>query len=283
MFGGALHLARELRQERRRVYSELQGEHILKTITTLEIRITERFPGSGLSRVSAELGQLAVEVCTLAARLRQPIWLLRTGAVLGILGIMGIVIWAIRFGLNAPFGLQDIANLLQASKAGVDEIILLAMVIFFMITLENRVKRRSALKALHRVRSVTHIVDMHQLTKDPGYLFSSSVTTASSPKRNMTRFELARYLDYCSELLSLTSKVAALFVQHVRDPVVLGAVNDIETLAASLSNKIWQKIMILDTTGLEEVAQPSYGPSYSHSLRSVIFQGVGQKPVLRQT
>jgi hypothetical protein len=28
--------------------------------------------------------------------------------------------------------------------------------------------------------------------------------------------------------------------------VVLGAVNDIETLAGGLSSKIWQKIMILD-------------------------------------
>ena len=47
-------------------------------------------------------------------------------------------------------------------------------------------------------------------------------------------------------MLSLSSKLAALHVQYVNDPVVLDAVNDIETLAASLSNKIWQKIMILD-------------------------------------
>ncbi len=276
MFGGALHRARELRRGRRSGYSELQGGHILKTITTLELRITERFPGSGLSRVSAELGRLAIEVCALVARLRQPIWLLRTGAALGILGIVAIIVWVVRTGLGASLGLRDPANLLQASESAVNEIILLAMAIFFMITLENRVKRRSALKALHRLRSVVHIVDMHQLTKDPGYLFSASMTTASSPKRDMTRFELARYLDYCSELFSLTSKVAALLVQHVRDPVVLAAVNDIETLAASLSNKVWQKIMILDTTVPEEVAQRSYGPSYSCSLPSVTFQGIGQ-------
>ena len=59
---------------------------------------------------------------------------------------------------------------------------------------------------------------------------------------------MSRYLDYCSEMLSLSSKLAALHVQYVNDHVVLDAVNDIETLAASLSNKIWQKIMILDST-----------------------------------
>jgi len=70
--------------------------------------------------------------------------------------------------------------------------------------------------------------------------------TASSPRRSMPRFELSRYLDYCSELLSLTSKVAALYVQDSQDPVVLDAVNDVETLTTGLSGKIWQKIMILD-------------------------------------
>ena len=54
-----------------------------------------------------------------------------------------------------------------------------------------------------------------------------------------------RYLDYCSELFSLTSKVAALYGQSLRDPVVLDAVSDIETLGASLSNKVWQKIVVL--------------------------------------
>ena len=61
------------------------------------------------------------------------------------------------------------------------------------------------------------------------------------------RADLARYLDYCTDLLSVTSKVAALYVEHLQDPVVLEAVNDVENLTAGLSRKIWQKIAILDT------------------------------------
>jgi hypothetical protein len=93
---------------------------------------------------------------------------------------------------------------LRASEAAVNQVILLAMAIFFMLSLETRAKRRAALKALHRLRSIVHIVDMHQLTKDPGYLSSPEMATPSSPERSLTRFELARYLDYCSELFSLT-------------------------------------------------------------------------------
>ncbi|MET0336210.1 MAG: hypothetical protein ABW063_00460, partial [Caulobacter sp.] len=57
---------------------------------------------------------------------------------------------------------------------------------------------------------------------------------------------LMRYLDYCSEMLSLTGKLAALYMQNMRDPVIIEAVNEIEDLTTSLSRKIWQKIMILN-------------------------------------
>lgn len=65
----------------------------------------------------------------------------------------------------------------------------------------------------------------------------------------MTRFELARYLDYASEMLSLTSKIAALYVQYFDDRVALQAVKQIENLTTGLSRKIWQKVMIIDTLG----------------------------------
>jgi hypothetical protein len=70
--------------------------------------------------------------------------------------------------------------------------------------------------------------------------------TASSPPRTLTRFELVRYLDYCSEMLSLIGKVAALYVQDLPDSQAVSAVDDIEDLTTGLSRKIWQKIMILE-------------------------------------
>ena len=91
---------------------------------------------------------------------------------------------------------------------------------------------------------------MHQLTKDPEQLISPAMATATSQRREMTRFGLARYLDYCSEMLSITNKVAALYVQYLDDAVVLSSVNSIQNLATGLSAKIWQKINILDNLAL---------------------------------
>ena len=95
---------------------------------------------------------------------------------------------------------------------------------------------------------MAHIVDMHQLTKDPERvrMGDESPDTPSSPVRTLTVFQLSRYLDYCSESLSLLSKFAALYVQDFDDPVTMSAVNEVENLTNGLSRKIWQKIMILD-------------------------------------
>ncbi len=228
------------------MYSELQLERIGETIAALEKRIGERFPGSGLSRVAAELHRLADRTGAVVERLRRPVWILRIAAAIGIAAILGVTVAVAFLGLRTSIRMQSVLDVLQGSEVAINDIILISAAIFFFLTLETRVKRRAALRALHRLRSIVHIVDMHQLSKDPEHLLAPAMSTASSPRRTFTRFELARYLDYCAEMLSLSSKLAALHVQYLNDPVVLDAVNDIETLAASLSNKIWQKIMILD-------------------------------------
>lgn len=235
-------------------HSELQGQQIIETIGRLQLRISERFPGSGLAQVCARLAELAGAAEAEIERLRQPLWLLRAGAGLGILGIVAVAEEVFRIGLPGSLKIDTLSDFLQGTEAAANLVVLLTIGIFFMVSLETRFKRRAAMKALYRLRSIIHIVDMHQLTKDPEYVGTRGTTTAASPSRVLTRFQLSRYLDYCSEMFSLTSKVAALYAQHVNDSVVLDAVSEAESLAASLSHKVWQKIMILNAVnpGLEQ-------------------------------
>ncbi len=102
------------------------------------------------------------------------------------------------------------------------------------------------LERLHlRIRDRFPQADMHQLTKDPDSIAEHAVATPHTPQRVLTPYELARYLDYCTEMLSLISKTAFLYVQDYHDPVAAEAVNDLEDLTNGLSSKIWQKIMML--------------------------------------
>lgn len=231
------------------MYSELRPGPIRSTIETLSRRIQERFPESGLGHVAGELLHVADENQRVAERLRGPIWRVRAFTALAVAMLVALASWALlELGQRAAGGIGGVAELLQTADAGTNQVIMLSLAVLFLVSLETRIKRRAALAMLHQLRSIAHVVDMHQLTKDPEYILRDLAATASSPVRMLTRPQLARYLDYCSELLALTSKLAALHAQHLHDPVVLDAVNDIETLTADLSRKIWQKITILDMT-----------------------------------
>ena len=61
----------------------------------------------------------------------------------------------------------------------------------------------------------------------------------------MTRFELTRYLDYCSEMLSITAKLAAMYAQESSDHIVLDAVREIQGLGSGMSGEVWQKMILL--------------------------------------
>ena len=155
-------------------------------------------------------------------------------------------------------------DLVQAIDSGLNELILFAVAVFFLINLETRIKRQRAIKAIHELRSIAHVIDMHQLTKDPERVLGDWSATENSPKVRMTPMQLNRYLDYCSEMLSLVGKVASLYVQRFDDEAAVAAVSEVEQLTTGLSRKIWQKIMILNqareqttSINMEDAAAPS--------------------------
>jgi hypothetical protein len=168
--------------------------------------------------------------------------------IVAVIGAIGLA-WIVKLVLTLRTDADNVFSLLQGIEAAANLTVLVGAAWFFLARIEQRWKRREALAGLHEIRSIMHVIDMHQLTKDPSAMSLSA--TASSPARLLKRSDTSRYLDYCSEMLSLSAKVAALFAQGFRDPTVVEAVSDIERLAAGLSQKIWQKIMILQAEGME--------------------------------
>lgn len=161
-----------------------------------------------------------------------------------LIAVIGII-YTVSF---VDFSIKDktFTNIMTLLEALINDVVLLGAAIFFLVTIELRVKRKRALQRLNELRVIAHVIDMHQLTKDPNVIGKSSMNTLNSPKRVLTQYELERYLDYCSELMSLISKVAILYAQSLPDEVVVRAVNEIEELTSGLSRKIYQKLMILN-------------------------------------
>lgn len=228
-------------------YRQLDSDKTVATLQQLQLRISERFPDSSLNAVGKELLQIASES---KERIR---WIERPHLGLRVAILFVIVLSLVLIGLGvgvlieekeAKFGLADG---LGAVESILNEAIVLGAALLFLLSLEVRFKRTRALQVLHDLRAMSHVIDMHQLTKDPSRILNANASlTQSSPKRVLTPFLLSRYLDYCSELLSLIGKLAALYAQSLPDAVVVSAVNDIEILTTGLSRKIWQKIVMLD-------------------------------------
>ncbi len=226
----------------------LNADKIDETIATLQKRIDERFPGRGLSKLCAELHSIAREDRERLSWVARPNLWVRTGVAIAIVvGAIGLAMFA--NSLRQMTVNVEAFTALQGIDSAVNTIALAGAASWFLINLETVWRRREVLRDLHELRSIAHVVDMHQLTKDPTTIGKGYTSTASSQIHNMTEFELVRYLDYCSEMLSITGKLAALYMQNVRDPVIIEAVNEIEDLTTSLSRKIWQKIMILRQPG----------------------------------
>ena len=227
------------------MYRQLDESKIIGTLERLRDRIGRRFPEAGLRNVSENLLALAHETSVCVDYLRRPNWSLRLVSGATIVGMVALLV-TLALSVRVPTGVAGLSDVAQGIEAAVNDVIFFGIAVFFLLTIENRLKRRRALKVIHQLRSLAHIVDMHQLTKDPELAMLTQADTTPSPTRAMTLPELGRYLDYCSELLSVTSKVAALLVQYFDDAVVLASVNEIEGLTTGLSSKIWQKITILD-------------------------------------
>jgi hypothetical protein len=236
----------------------LKPKLIEDTVEKLNTRINDRFPGSGLSKVCEHLLTIARRSDRKSQWLGRPLYSLRF--------LAGLIIFLILGGTAAQLYFLDWqgkglawTDFISGIEALANELVLIGAAIFFLATLETRYKRRQGLKAIHELRSIAHVIDMHQLMKDPERSHSKVYqVTKSSPPVKLDNFHLRRYLDYCSEMLSLTGKIAAEYVNTFNDPIMVSAVNDVESLTGDLSRKIWQKIMILHSFDSDQKkAEPS--------------------------
>ena len=106
----------------------------------------------------------------------------------------------------------------------------------------ERMERARVMRLLHRLRSLAHVIDMHQLTKVPERLERGSRADGGL---DLSREQLRHYLDYCTEMLSLVGKTAALFAEDTTDGEIIDGVEGLETLTSDMARKVWQKIAVL--------------------------------------
>lgn len=224
-------------------YRSVDPELLHGTICRLEQRIARRFPQAGLRAVARELIAISEAAARTSRDIRRPIYRLRVPIWLLLIALFTLL--ALQMMILGRWGeIVSVEEFVGVLETTLGSIFFLAATVAFLLSLETRWKRARALDAMHELRAIAHVVDMHQLTKDPT---EPNLGEARMPPddRPLTVEELTRYLDFCSELLSLISKLAVLYVQDFPDDVAVAAVDEVESLTTGLSRKIWQKITLL--------------------------------------
>lgn len=231
-----------------RSFQRLDPGAVQDTVDRLVMRISRRFPDRNLGRVAAELSGLVGEVTAQSSvdRRRNRVITLAcriAGATIVAIALAAIVL-AVHDALPQH---EDVRGFqwLEVLESGIADLVYASIAVYFLMSLPNRFTRQRLLALLHRLRSLAHVVDMHQLTKDPERLQRRFRNTEATVRLTLNAAELENYLDYCSEILSLVAKTAALCAEESTDAVVLDTVSEVETLTAGLSREIWQKISLL--------------------------------------
>ncbi|AKU15233.1 hypothetical protein [Luteipulveratus mongoliensis] len=228
-------------------YDHLQASAVRATVVRLQHRIIARFPDRNLREVAGRLVNVVDQVAAGSEHARRRITmarrLSRVGIAIAVLVTVATLYLALRGAIDQrPSQSWEWVPLIEST---ISDLVYAGIAVFFLAAVPSRLERGATLAYLHRLRSLAHVIDMHQLTKDPDRIRSDFQRTDESIDLKMTKTELANYLDYCSEMLSLVAKTAALCAEDTTDSVVLDTVSTIEQLTTGMSRKIWQKISLL--------------------------------------
>ncbi|MEU4364316.1 hypothetical protein [Promicromonospora sp. NPDC023987] len=226
-----------------RTLEKLEPAPVIETARRLRDRVGARFPGRGIQRVAQELASLTEQVADTSADTRRRSRLVRAGS-RGLIAVVVLVaLVAFGFAVEAAFTEAPDNGLdwLPLIESAVNDLVFVAIAVVVLHSVPERVQRTDLLAKLHRLRSLAHIIDMHQLTKEPESLRDAF----EDADGDLTPEQVEYYLEYCTELLSLVAKAAALCAEESQDDVVLNTVSTIETLTMGMSRKVWQKITVL--------------------------------------
>ena len=237
-------------------FNNLDPQKIVDTIERLSQRVSERFPDSGLTNVCSRLHDISENMKKRAEWIGRPVYWLRAITWLICFAILSMAIARFYYLAEptAPLGSGGSRRrrrwLRDSAGGGPERHCFDSAAIFFFLTLETRYKRQRALKAIHELRTVAHIIDHASVDEGPASdhvqtgLFVNGIVSQAADDP----VSIATLPGVLQRNAVIDGKIAAVYVQEFDDGVALTSATELETLTTGLSNKIWQTAPILETT-----------------------------------
>ena len=198
-------------------YRALNPERIERTVERLLQRVEQRFPGSGLAGVVRELLGIARHTAETAIWISRPLIPLRVAiGFLGILMLVGLLV-SLR-SLQVQMGPPTLPELAQGIESAIGDVVYVAVAVFFLTTIETRIKRRRALRAIHELRSIAHVDRHAPAHQGPGVGARARPGDRARPAALDVAVRAVPLPRLLLGELSLTGKVAALYIQRFETP-----------------------------------------------------------------
>jgi len=210
-------------------YGALSSREILETLYRLRNRISERFPGCSLLKLSDQVADLLKEAQDRSKWVKRDLSIFRIPLIAFALIFPALIVVSF-LKLNLDIRLFSVGDIFDCIQTVIFYILFIWAAFFYVQHLERRKRKRKVLNIFHKVRQLAHLIEMLQLGKDPSRADAEGKDTPSSPARLKDVFLLSRYRAYCKELLVILSKIPAIYSQHFEDAEVLSLVGGLETL-----------------------------------------------------
>lgn len=222
---------------------------------TLESRIRARFPTSSLLANASWLRVIIGNAPSETRAYKRRFFALRFVFLMVAFVIAAALTFAI-YQLNLNYKPASLVDLAQLVESGINDIIFLSLGAYFLFRIEPWIKRRRMLLFLGKLRDLIHVTQLLQMHKDPERVVRpDDRSTAASPDLGdvgTSAFLMGKYLDYCLDMLTLISAVAAFVGRDVTDKQLRDGIWEIEELCSTISAKISNKTLMLFSALVDE-------------------------------
>ncbi len=196
----------------------LDPARIIETAENLARDVGERLPGSSLAGLAAELAQIAHATDQRARQARRPIYSIRFISVLAV-GASLLALAYLLDHIHTRWEFGTITEVFEAADAGFNLLILLAGALWFLITFENRIKRKKALVYIEELREFLHVIDVTQLYYTP-LVYNPNSNHDPEASRGSLSFDYTYFLS-CTQMLAVISNLAPLYTRGAAGDSIL--------------------------------------------------------------
>ncbi|MCB0353296.1 MAG: hypothetical protein KDD64_07225 [Bdellovibrionales bacterium] len=218
---------------------------ILPRVERLKKRVEARFSDRNICDRMADLHGLTIRAKKKVKRAGRPIYLLRFFALLFSLALFGALGWGFYVATPASEPTQlEFFGLIDAIGSG---LISLVVVLAFVFSLERKVRRGRIIEELERLLSLVLVIDAGQQEKEPLKVLDPEYkhSLGETDEKPLTATELARYLEYSSEMASAVKALSFCYLAAYSDEQVQRTSSLIADAANSVVSMTMEKRQIL--------------------------------------